>query len=1042
MKFKLLVNWKLKASLLTLLCIFSFSVIQAQTITVKGTVTGEGVPLPGVSVLVRGTNKGAVTDFDGKYEIKAKANDVLVFSYIGFSNQAANVGGKTTINVTLKSDVAALDEVVVIGYGTQKKKEITGAVTQLKSDELMKNATSDLGSALQGQMAGVNVTASSGAPGSESNILIRGISSINGQNSPLYIVDGIPYDGDPKLSINEIETIDVLKDAASAAIYGTRGAGGVILITTKKGKMGQMSIKVDSYYGIQSITSGTPLLSVEQDLYTQFLSKAALNGTTYGNSWTAIENGVEQLSNNTDLLSVLQVDNAPIQNHSLSVSGGKDGLAYNISANYFSQEGMLINSGYDRFNIRANTQYNKGKWKVATGLGFRVEEQQYEPWGLLLEAYKYHPWQREIDLTSTTVDNAGPNGSNEAANLGGNKAKFLQTDVRNGDSFDANINATYQFNKNLSYSSRFGTSYSNNTRVRINPLILIYDNDGKIIPQQQRSGVYNYSDRSTKFSWENIVNYNKSFGEHNIKLLGVYSAEKYNFTSFYARKYDLASNDVTVLNGALLDADVGSGTGWSQDKTNTLIGMLGRVQYNYKGKYLLSVSARRDGSSRFSETYRWETFPSYSIGWNVSDEKFYEPVKDVVNTFKLRASRGTTGNQGIRDYSYGASIVLNNDYVFGPEESDALVLGAIQTAFANKNVKWETSVSNNIGVDIGLLKDKLNFTADFYETTKKDLLFPLLLPPTTGAGANATVILNVGDMKNRGSEYALNYRNSGKDLSWNAGLTYYLNENTITKMSGSNKIAYLDGSKVADTNNEDLVSVIAEGYEAGSFFLIQTDGIISTQEALDEYKILVPTAKLGDLKYVDQITEDTNGDGIPDAKNGTIDNNDRRYSGSGTPDFEMGFNFSANYKNFDFSMQWYGSFGAEILNGSKAYAYKHSTHRDLAYQWSPANTTSEIPTFRGRDHENYRGYTDYWKEDGSFIRLKNVSLGYTLPKSFTNKMSISKFRVYVAAQNPLTITKYTGFDPEVGNNGLSTKGIDKGTYPISSQFRAGLQFEF
>lgn len=1030
MKFNLLVNWKLKAYLLTCVLLISFSSIQAQTSTVKGTVTGEGDALPGVTVLVKGSSNGTVTDFDGNFEITAKPKDVLIFSYIGFEAKEVSIKGKTTLNVVLSTDVAALDEVVVIGYGTQKKKEVTGAVVQISGDDISKSATQDLGTALQGQIAGVNVTASSGAPGAASNIIIRGLSSVTGTSSPLFVVDGIPYSSDPKLSMSEIETIDVLKDAASAAIYGTRGSGGVILITTKQGKIGQMKISVNGYYGIQSITSGTNLVNVEEDLYVQFLSKAVLNGTTYGNSWTPIEYNTNQLTNDSDLRPLVENDKAPIQNYSLSVSGGKKGLSYNVVGNFFSQDGMIVNSGYDRFNVRANTQFTKGKWKINTGMGFRIEEQQYAAYNLILDAYKAHPYQNEIDPNQETIQTSGPGGSNDAQNRSNLAQKFQQTDVRDGDQFNANINASYKITDHFTFTTRAGLEYGNNTRVRINPLFKAYDDEGKIIAPNTRSGVYNYSDRSTKSTWDNSIDYKQQFGDHQVKALLLYSSEKYTFTSFFAQKFDLVSNDVTVLNGATLDPNAGSGTRWGQDKTTSLIGMLARVQYDYKGKYLFSASVRRDGSSRFAESNRWGVFPSASAGWNVSDENFWKSIKNTVNSLKLRASYGTTGNQGFLDYSNAATITLAQNYVFGPEGSDNLALGATQTGYANADIKWETSRQGNIGFDFGFLRNSLTLSGDFYNTQKEDMLFPLLLPPTTGAGQNATVVLNVGDMENTGYEFALNYRHKG-DFSWNVGATFSHNENTITKMSGANKIAYLSGSTVvAGVPNEDLVSALAEGYTAGTFFLIPTDGIIKTQEQLDEYKSIVPTANLGDLRYIDG-----NQDGI-------IDNDDRVANGSGTPDFEAGLNFSANFKNFDFNMQWYTSQGAEILNGNKAYTYKYATNKDLIYQWSPQNTESNIPTNRGRDHENYRGYTDYWVEDGSFIRLRNINLGYTIPNNLLEKANISKLRVFIAAQNPLTFTKYTGFDPEVGNNGLSTKGIDKGTYPVSSQFRLGVQLDF
>lgn len=485
-----------------------------------------------------------------------------------------------------------------------------------------------------------------------------------------------------------------------------------------------------------------------------------------------------------------------------------------------------------------------------------------------------------------------------------------------------------------------------------------------------------------------------------------------------------------MLNGATADPNVGSGNNqWTQDRESTLIGMLARLQYNYKGKYLLSGAVRRDGSSRFKEE-PWGVFPSVTAGWNVSEENFWNPIKNTISNFKLRGSRGTTGNQGIADYTYTPTITLDNDYVLGAGNNQNLVLGATQTGFANPRVKWETSVSLNAGFDLGFFNNKLTLTGDMYETKKQDMLFPVLLPPTAGGGQDAEVTLNVGDMINKGVEFALNYQHNGK-FSWNTGFTYTRNRNEITKMSGSNKIIYFDDSSISGhDNDQDLVSALAEGYEGGAFFLIETNGTIKNEDQLAEYQQLVPDAKLGDLRYVDF------------DNNGTIDINDRQYMGSGTPDFEMGLNFSANWKDLDFSMQWYGSFNSEIINGNKALAYKDGTHQDLVYQWTPQNSTSDIPVFRNATHNNYRGQTDYWLEDGTFVRLRNIALGYTVPSEYTEVLGIAKFRVYVAAQNPITITKYDGYDPEVGNNGLSTRGIDKGTYPVVSQIRTGLQIDF
>ncbi|AWG22811.1 SusC/RagA family TonB-linked outer membrane protein [Flavobacterium faecale] len=1048
MKINLLISGKLDLRIAIAMLFCSLGVVQAQNgLTIKGKVSGDGGSLPGVSVIVKdGKGKSTITDLDGNYQIRASESDVISFSYIGFITKNVKVEGRTIINIELKSSVNELDNIVIVGYGTQKKKEVTGAVAQLKGDDLIQNSTSDLGQALQGQITGVSVTASSGEPGSESNISIRGLSSILGYNGPLYVVDGIPQDGNPNLSNNEIETIDVLKDASSAAIYGTRGAGGVILITTKKGKEGKMKIKIDSYYGVQHIYSDIPKANFEEDLYIRFVKAQLLNGTFFNNTFTPLEQNTSQFTNSTNAASRVLVQNAPIQNHTINVSGGKQGATYSLVGTYFNQEGSVINSGYDRFNLRANSQLSSGKWTVSSGFSARIDEKKIVPGQLLTYLYSYHPYQADLLPNVPVVDEAAANGtSNDAVSTTTFINYLNRKDSQKGTNFTGNLTVDFDLTKSLKITSRSGFGYTTSDRETVSPNVRVFDVTGTLIPAQIRSSVYNSSGNSSNFSQEAILNYKKTFGNHNISALAVYSAEQYKFKTFSAQKFDLFSNDIGVINNATSDeAVVTSGS----DKTNTLIGNLARLQYNYKGRYLLSISARRDGSSRFGSNNRYKTFPSFSAGWNVSDEDFWKPIKSTVDNFKLRISQGTTGNQGLPDYSYAGTITLRQDYPLGTGTSQTLGSGATQVDYANPDIKWETSSQTNFGYDMSFLKNKLTFTADLYKTVKKDLLLATVLPNSTGAMSgsnNGTLIQNVGDMQNMGLEYAVSYKSGSKKVKWNTTLNFSKNVNKVTKLNGNSQIQYLANSQVVlGVPNEDLVSAIAIGHEAGSFFLIKTDGVINNQPELDDYRAKYPNlgAQLGDIKLVDALTVDSNGDGIPDKGDGIIDLNDRQYAGSGLADFELGWNFSANYKNFDFSMQWFASVGGEVLNGSKAAAYKSETSRDLVYTWSPQNPNSNIPANRGRDYINFRGYTDYWMEDGTFARMKNIQIGYAFPKSMLQKLAISKLRVYIAAQNLVTLTKYSGFDPEVGNNGLSTRGIDRGNYPISSQVRAGLQFEF
>ncbi|WP_303317225.1 TonB-dependent receptor [Flavivirga abyssicola] len=1050
-----------KILLTLIICCSCFSLSHAQVKTVTGNVAADGISLPGVSVLVKGTNTGTVTDFDGGYEIKVSANQTLIFSYVGYNTEEVLVGNQTIINLTMVEDVSALEEVVVIGYGTQKRKEVSGAVGQVKSEELAKTTTSDIGTALQGQIAGVSVTSNSGEPGAEANILIRGFSSVLGNNSPLYVVDGIPFESDPQLSINEIETIDVLKDAASKAIYGVRGAAGVILITTKQGKVGQMAIRVNSEYGVQDITSAVPLMEGYQHTYMEMLRTALRTNKPVGDVLADIHRNRSWFSNNTDISGVILQDLAPIQNHSINISGGNKGLRYAFNANYFDQEGVMINSGYKRFNVRSNTIFTKGKWKVTTGITFKRDQRVIPNNGVFNLILRYKPFQQPITLGDTELFDVTDDELDDPRGLGpirsfGGVARNLNTkEDRNNTRTTGNIQIDFDITKNLKLTTRAGATFSDTKGIRIVPRLDVYNTAGDLIEPNPGDVSSNRTSHltSNKLTGEFIATYTKSFGMHNISLLGAVSTEEFNSEYFDAQKQDQANPSILVFDG-YTSSDLIRSNG--RDLTLTRVGTIGRLQYNYDGKYLFSFSVRRDGSSNFSPANKWETFYQVTGGWNVSDEKFWEPLKSTASSFKIRASYGETGNDRIPAYSDQAVVQLGQNYVFGSNNatsglnsgSELLGLGTTQARFANPNVKWESTIGTNFGFDLGFFKEKLTFSSDYYVNKKENLLFGVVNPPSTGvSGQNRTSILNIGNMRNIGVEYTLNYKHKGKKgFKWNASLTYAQNDNKVTKTSPNNPIIFLNNSFISNRPRvPELVSVITEGHEAASFFLRETDGIINTQEELDEYtnRVEDPNAALGEFRYIDQLTEDTDGDGIADSGNGIIDQNDKVYKGSGTEDFNMGLNFNASYKGFDFTMNWYGSYGAEVLNGSKAYAYQSGTHRDIYYSWTILNTESQIPFYNGTTNSaSYRGASDYFLEDGSFIRLRNVALGYSLPKKITEKFGIDKLRFYVQAQNPITITSYSGFDPEVGNDGFSTRGIDRGTYPISSQYKAGLQLQF
>lgn len=1006
-----------------LLCTFAAN---AQDINVQGTVTGseDNMPIPGVNVLVQGTNKGTITDFDGQYSVKAKSGDILVFSYLGMVDEYIKVTGSQH-NVAMTVDVEDLDEVVVIGYGTVKKKELTGAVAQVKADDIQEFITTDVASALQGQIAGVNVTAASGEPGENASIQIRGVTSLTGTNTPLFVVDGIPQQGDPGLTPNEIETIDILKDAASAAVYGTRGAGGVILITTKQGKEGKMNVTFDTSYGIQNLAKTVPLMNTQEKL---FFEVQRYNYTPWNFTPGPFRNP-EWLNNDNDFSDYVLNNSADVKRHNLNISGSNGDFSYNVVGGFFKQEGALINSSFTRYNGRASTSYKTDKWKIDASLATTINNRVISSSGLIVNAIRYPSYYPIVDPDADEVFTNGSGGVTTPLNI-------LATALKKRDNFktdrmNASLSIRRELTDDISFTTRLGSSVTNGLRNQFVPpyrVTNIEDGTSEIDPT--KSYVQAYSSRETTLSWDGSLNYKKKFGNHNVGALASMALDENAREEFTAYKQGVSNSDVQVLNGATINPDAYSGFNY----TTRILGFLGRVQYDYDGKYLLSASVRRDGSSKFGSKYRWGTFPSISAAWNVSDEVFWNSMKSTVNNFKIRASYGTVGNESFPAYEYSSSVIQGSDYIF--DENDNIVsFGSAINSFANADVKWETSVSKNIGVDFGFLKNKITLTADYYNTEKEDMIFPVTLPGSAGAYSDPITYLNVGNMTNKGLELGVNYRPKIGKSRLSVGATFTKNDNEITKMAGSNDLIYNGNSTLITGDPNSTTTVLAEGYEVGSFFLYETDGVIQTQEELDEYRQFPSriNAELGDLRYVDY-----DGDG-------DITEADRHYAGSGMPDFEVGLNLRWNYKNFDLSMNWYGTVGSEILNGTKAAAYSYANHADLVNMWTPENPTSNIPLWTGDSKSgfpNYVGTTDLWLENGDYIRLKLISLGYTLPKDVSEKIGITNLRIFTTAQNPLTITNYEGYDPEVGGSNVARRGLDVSRYPLTSIYTLGVKLTF
>ncbi|MDO7135966.1 SusC/RagA family TonB-linked outer membrane protein [Algibacter lectus] len=1031
MKLKNLFNSKnLLSRFLLIMFLVLHSGLFAQTgsITVKGIITGDdGMPIPGAAVLVlkEGKPVGAVSDFDGNYAVEAAIGDQLVFSYVGMASKTVTVTS-TQLNVTLSEELSQLNEVVVIGYGSVKKKELTGAVVSVKSEDLEKIVTSDLASALQGQAAGVNVVTSS-TPGGDSEILIRGITTLE-DNTPLYVVDGIIQEGDPRIAPSDVESINILKDAASTAIYGSRGATGVILITTKQGKPGTLQVRLNASYAIQNRRAAVPLMNSVEQTYFDIVTLRNTQGAFDEDAGASLPLTLQpyNFQNETDLNELVFNNNAPTENYNLNVSGGSNDITYNVNFGFFNQEGLQRNSAYERFNTRANTVYEKDKLRIQTSLGLSIDKRDIPVGNLLSQAIVYKPTQNGLDADNFDDLDAG-NGP-EVNTLGWVVESLQIKQDSKAVRANASVRIDYDILDDLKLSVNSGLTSTNTYGSGFKPFQARFTSTGNPQNNPNSSYIRRNSAFRTSLSVDAGLTYKKQIDDHGLTFTLFATTERYKNEAFAAEKLGVTNPEGYVFDLATGTESVTSGF----DYTDTRIGTIGRVQYNYKGRYLLSSSIRRDGSSKFGADNQWGTFPSVSAAWNISDEPFWKSLKKTVNNFRLRLSNGSVGNDRIRSYSFSPGIEQDINYVGFNGTNESLNLGSSQVNFANELLKWETTTTSNVGIDLGFFKNKLTVAAEYYYADKKDMLFPVFLPLSAGGPDNASVTLNVGNMTNKGAELTVGYRGKTGKLNWRMNGTFSTNENEITKIDGDTDFLFTnDFGLVGRASDQSRVTALAVGREAGAFYLWTTNGIADTEEKLANYQLLDSNARMGDVMF-----NDNNPDGV-------LDDNDRVYSGSGLPKYEIGYTFSANYKSFDFSMNWYAALGQEIMNGFNAWSYGFGRHKDLLYQWSEANPVTPIPTYRQdiRNHRNFIGYSDLWLEDGSYLRLRQVQVGYSLPKKVSDKLGINRLRLYVSAQNALTLTKYSGYNPEVGG-GIAGRGLDKGTGPTSAQYLFGMNFNF
>lgn len=999
--------------------------------TVSGMVTdNNGYPLPGASVTLKeNTTIGVQTDFDGNYSIEIDdPKTVLVFRYLGFVTQEIVVGTQSRIDVTMEEDAQSLDEIVIVGYGTQKKSDVTGAISTVKSEELTKVVATNPVDALQGKISGVNVTQSSGTPGASSDITIRGIGSF-GNNQPLYIVDGVQ--ADPYfIDSNNIASIEILKDVASGAIYGTRAANGVVIISTKKGQSGKPRVEIGSSISMNTVREKMNLLDAQgyRDVHTLMYQNAGATLPQYLNNLSQV---------NTDWIGQTHRD-GQLSLQNVRVSGASEYVDYSISGNYADETGILIGSKFNKKGISANVGTKKGRLKINTNLNYS-ETYQEEIKFSLRETYFISPLIPVLDSSKESgygyrsgdiPDHRNPVGENHFFD-GYTKLKYFLGNVNLGYEILDGLN----FNSNFSLSNLANYTYSFHQPFRVRD---IEDN-----PQREFSFISEYNSEFRRLNQEYTLNYSGEIGKNTFQLLAGYQRISEPFKETYAQaegyKLDEDNNKVPAI---ILDPNFNTlnafndGT-YSASGTRAkygLVSQFGRVNYAYDGKYLAQASIRRDGSSKFGKNNKYGIFPSYALGWKITDENFMRD-QEVFNFLKLRYSWGQAGNDsalGYYDYVALISQGKSQDdggYVFGNPQNSSL--GSIARTLQNDNLQWETNTSSNFGLDFAAFGNKLNGAINYYNSTTEDLLIIKEVSPSAGID---NPIINVGEFQNKGIEIELGYVNKDHDFHYSIFSTFTTIHSEVTKLSNENQVLYGEGLLFG---SDHFVNQTRIGHEPGAYFLPVADGIFQNQAEVDAHSmagnLIQPDAAPGDIRFIDQ-----NGDG-------TIDSADEVYQGTAIPKYEYSLNLSADYKGFDLNIFFQGVGGNKIYNGNDFRLLSMDTGRNYRTEtlnsWTPTNTQTDMPrAILGDPNQNNRASTRFL-EDGDYLRIKTIQLGYSFPQSLLDKTFINKLRLYATGQNLFTFTKYTGLDPEVGGSILS-RGIDINLYPKYKSMILGMQLQF
>lgn len=1044
----------MKKLLLVLFLLGTTLALFSQNTKVQGVVVDQGnEPLPGVNVIEKGSSgNGTITNLDGQFTLSVSSDAILTVSYIGYKPKDVSVKGMPSLRIVLEEDAELLDEVVVIGYGTQKKSVVTASIARVSADDLNNAAPVRVDNALKGLAAGVTVTSSSGQPGAAAQIRVRGVGTIN-NSDPLYIIDGMPIDGGiDYLNPNDIQSIEVLKDAASGAVYGARAANGVVLVTTKSGKVGKTKVSYDFLYGWQRPWKERDVLNATE--YAIMMNEGAVNSGS-----APIYNDPYSYGKGTNWQKEVFNYDAPVISHQVSASGAGEKVNYLLSLGYYTQDGIVGGnygrSNYERLTLRSNTVYTVfddksrtylNNLKITSNLSYaRIKSTGIETnstWG--------SPLGSALALSPMlTVYAEGEGAEEQIKQNSGTTGYIPMYDSQNGKlytlpgtsfgemtnplanlSLPGNKNWSHKFVANFSAELNIWNDLKFKTSYGVD--LAFWGYDGYTPLYYLRPGAYStrttaYSRKQDGTTWqlENVLMYDKMIDKHSFSIILGQSAKKNTGSYLYGSRNNIVNYDrpnIDASNGMAENGDRDAAGAPTEEAT--LASLFARASYNYDERYMLQVTVRRDGSSRFGSNNHYAIFPSFSLGWNLTNEKFMQKRPSWLTSTKIRLSWGKNGNENIGNFRYTVLTVPGNNAIFGAGEN--LINGVKASSLANPNLKWEESEQVDLGLDFGFFNNALTFTADYYKKTTNGMLMEMNIPSYVG---EAPPIGNVGKMENRGVELEAAYKFKVSDWNFRIGgnLTYLKNE--LIEYGNKSGWANLDSFQGAGA-----ISRAENGKPFPFFYGYKTAGVFQNMDEVSAYRnkegdLIQPNAVPGDVRFVD-----VNEDGI-------IDADDRTDIGKGIPDWTYGLNFNVAWKNFDLSMMWQGTMGNDVYDATRRTDITPSNLPAwMLSRWTGEGTSNRVPRFAFGDNSNWQS-SDLYVYDGSYLRLKNIQLGYTLPSHLTKKAFVSSLRFYVAAENLLTFTKYHGFDPEISSGGTSL-GIDYGVYPQARTLTVGANLTF